>query len=94
MTRRELIQRVRLSLGEEGVEPRQIARIIDAVFEEITEALRDEGKFTHPGFGSFSVQSRGPWVGRNPKTGEPVTVAEKTTVKFKPSPELRERIET
>jgi len=93
MTRRELIQRVQEGLGDEALSQRQVAQVIDGVFEAIADALRDEGKYTHPGFGSFSVHVQGARVGRNPRTGEEIAIDERNTVRFKPSPELKGHIE-
>ena len=44
------------------------------------------------GFGSFCLHYRPPRIGRNPKSGEPVTLSEKHVPHFKPGKELRERV--
>src|SRR5689334_2218579 len=70
MTRKELIERVRAGLGDEELGDRQVAAVIDRVFEEIAASLREEGRYTHPGFGTFTVRVQAAKTGRNPRTGE------------------------
>ena len=93
MTRRELIERVCAELPEGGPGQRQVAEVIDRVFAAIAASLGDEGKYTHPGFGTFTVKTRNARPGRNPRTGEAIDIAESTTVAFKPAAELKERIQ-
>lgn len=93
MTRRELIDRVCATIPEGGPTPRQVAQVIDGVFGAITEAIAGDGKYTHPGFGTFTVKTRAARPGRNPRTGESIEIAESTTVAFKPATELKDRIE-
>ena len=62
------------------------------MFEHITESLVDEGRFGLPGFGTFTVHVRSGRQGRNPKTGETIHLAESSTVRFKPSAILRDRV--
>lgn len=94
MTRRELIEKVCAELPE-GSElgPRPVATVIDRVFEAIAGALADEGKYTHPGFGTFTVRVQSARPGRNPRTGEPIDLAEGRAVGFKPAAELKARIQ-
>ena len=89
MTRKELIERVRAGLGDEELADRQVAAVIDRVFEEIAASLREEGRYTHPGFGTFTVRVQAAKTGRNPRTGEAMTLDEARTVAFKPAPDLK-----
>ena len=89
MTRRELIERVRAGLGDEDLGDRQVAAVIDRVFEEIAASLREEGRYTHPGFGSFTVRVQSARTGRNLHTGEAIALEEGRTVAFKPAPDLK-----
>lgn len=93
MTRRELIEKVCAELPEGEPGPRRVAEVIDRVFDAIAGALSDEGKYTHPGFGSFTVKIQNARPGRNPRTGEPITLAEGSTVAFKPAAELKARVQ-
>ena len=73
---------------------RDIENIVNAVFDEITQALADGNRVELRGFGAFSVKNRSARVGRNPRTGESVTVDEKWVPFFKTGKELRERLNT
>ncbi|MFO0760708.1 MAG: HU family DNA-binding protein [Byssovorax sp.] len=90
MTRRELIEKVHAGLHAEGaLSTRQIAEVIDRSFAAIAEAIRDEGGYTHPGFGAFQVKVRSARPGRHPKTGEPLDLPATATVDFKPAADLK-----
>jgi len=53
---------------------RDVENIVNAIFEEITEALAEGNRVELRGFGAFSVKNRPARTGRNPRTGESVTV--------------------
>lgn len=65
---------------------RLAADLIAAIKAEIVET----GRFTLPDFGSFTVAERPKRNGRNPATGETVAIKASATVRFKPSPALKE----
>ncbi|MBM3559734.1 MAG: integration host factor subunit beta [Alphaproteobacteria bacterium] len=90
MTKSELIA----SLAERNphLYQRDVGRIVGTIFDEVTAALARGGRVELRGFGTFSVKRRGPRVGRNPRTGESVTVSEKVVPYFKTGKELRERL--
>jgi integration host factor subunit beta len=71
---------------------RDIERIVSTVFDEVTEALVRGDRVELRGFGAFSVRHRGSRVGRNPRTGEKVTVPDKVVPYFKTGKGLRERL--
>ncbi|MER0239781.1 integration host factor subunit beta [Fulvimarina sp. MAC8] len=71
---------------------RDVETIVNAIFDEITEALCESNRVELRGFGAFSVKNRPPRTGRNPRTGEAVEVSEKWVPFFKPGKELRERL--
>jgi DNA-binding protein HU-beta len=89
MTRRELIQRIQEGFPEGELSGRQIAEVIDRAFGAIATAIRDEGGYTHPGFGSFRVKVQSARPGRNPRTGEALDLPASATVSFKPSADLK-----
>jgi len=66
-----------------------VKTILDAMMQSLIEGQRIEIR----GFGSFSLNYRPPRVGRNPKTGEKVTVAGKHVPHFKAGKELRDRVD-
>ncbi|MGQ2907943.1 MAG: integration host factor subunit beta [Aliihoeflea sp.] len=73
---------------------RDVENIVNAIFDEITEALAQGNRVELRGFGAFSVKNRPARVGRNPRTGEAVEVEEKWVPFFKTGKELRERLNT
>lgn len=68
---------------------KDVAKIVETSLDVLKTGLATGNHFEFRGFGTFKVYKRKGRVARNPKTGEPVTVAERPTVKFKPSRELR-----
>ncbi len=90
MTKSELIQR--LAERNEHLFQRDIERIVATILDEITAALARGDRVELRGFGAFSVKHRGARIGRNPRTGESVSVAEKVVPYFKTGKQLRERL--
>ena len=71
---------------------RDVERIINTVFDEITNAMANGGRVELRGFGAFSVKRRDARVGRNPRTGASVDVEEKHVPFFKTGKLLRDRL--
>ncbi|MEM8652098.1 MAG: integration host factor subunit beta [Pseudomonadota bacterium] len=71
---------------------RDVENIVNAILDEITQALADGNRVELRGFGAFSVKNRPARTARNPKTGEQVSVEEKWVPFFKTGKELRERL--
>jgi integration host factor subunit beta len=71
---------------------RDVENIVNSVFDEITGALAEGNRVELRGFGAFSVKNRQPRAGRNPRTGEAVSVEEKWVPFFKTGKELRDRL--
>ena len=90
MIRSELIQ----IIADENphLYQRDVERIVNTVFNEITEALAKGDRVELRGFGAFSVKSRDARMGRNPRTGEAVQVESKAVPFFKTGKLLRERL--
>ncbi|MFK5979884.1 MAG: integration host factor subunit beta [Rhizobiaceae bacterium] len=74
--------------------PRDVENIVNAILGEITGALSNGNRVELRGFGAFSVKHRPARIGRNPRTGESVSVEEKWVPFFKTGKELRERLNT
>ena len=90
MTKSELI--ARLAARNPHLYQRDVERIVATVFDEISKALASGHRVELRGFGAFSVKRRDARVGRNPRTGESVRVAEKHVPFFKTGKQLRERL--
>ena len=89
MIRSELIQII--ADENQHLFQRDVERIVNTVFSEITEALAKGDRVELRGFGAFSVKSRDARMGRNPRTGEPVKVESKAVPFFKTGKLLRDR---
>ncbi|MGH9932518.1 MAG: integration host factor subunit beta [Pyrinomonadaceae bacterium] len=89
MTKAELVEDV-----AEAAEltKKDAERLVEIVFESIIETLNQGEKIELRGFGSFRVRERGARRGRNPKTGDPVSIPAKRVPYFKPGKELKELI--
>jgi len=72
---------------------RDVERLVNTIFAEITNALARGDRVELRGFGAFSVRTRPARRGRNPRTGAAVSVEEKHVPYFKTGKELRERID-
>ncbi len=92
MTKSELI--LRLAETNPHMYQLDVERIVTTIFDEISNALARGDRVELRGFGAFSVKRRAPRVGRNPRTGTAVRVAEKFVPFFKTGKELRERLNT
>ena len=90
MTKSELIQR--LADRNPHLYVRDVERIVNTIFDEITDALTAGDRVELRGFGAFSARQREARVGRNPRTGASVTVDAKQMPFFKCGKELRERL--
>lgn len=90
MTKSELIQK--LAERNPHLFLRDIEKIVDTVFNEISAALANGDRVELRGFGAFSVKSRDARSGRNPRTGETVHVDAKRLPFFKTGKALREKL--
>ena len=90
MTKSELIQK--LAEQNPHLYLRDIEKIVDTVFDQISAALADGDRVELRGFGAFSVKERDSRMGRNPRTGESVYVEAKRLPFFKTGKALRERL--
>ena len=90
MIKSELVQR--LGDANPHLYQRDVENIVNAVLDEIADALSRGQRVELRGFGAFSVKHRPARQGRNPRTGESVAVEEKWVPFFKTGKDLRERL--
>ena len=90
MTKSELI--LEIASEHPNLMLKYIEEIVSTVFDEIETTLARGDRVELRGFGAFLVKNRKARTGRNPRTGETVTVEEKYVPFFKTGKELRERI--
>jgi integration host factor subunit beta len=90
VTKRELVMLIAERLGYTQYE---VGNIVQGTLDAISEALTEGQRLEIRNFGVFEVKSRDPRVGRNPRTGEEVPIAEKRVATFKPGKALKELVE-
>ena len=90
MTKSELIERIALS--QDQLSAKDVELAVRMILERMTSALVANQRIEIRGFGSFSLHYRAPRVGRNPKTGDAVSLTGKYVPYFKPGKELRSRV--
>ena len=91
MTKIELIHRI--AQNQPQLVERDVALAVKMMLGHMTAHLADGGRIEIRGFGSFSLRSRRARVGRNPRTGAPVSLPTRYAVGFKPGMKLRERVD-
>lgn len=67
-------------------------KMIDVIFEEISESLINGEQVKFSGFGTFKILTKSARIGRNPKTGVPAVISARRVVTFRPSTEFRTRV--
>ena len=77
---------------EVGLSRNESADLVEAVLEEMVNALSDGETVKISSFGSFSIRQKSQRMGRNPKTGEEVPILPRKVIIFKPSHVLKNRI--
>ena len=75
-----------------GLPKKEAASIVELIFQTIKSTLESGEEVKLSGFGNFSTKSKRERTGRNPQTGEPLTISARTVVKFKPSDVLKKKI--
>ncbi len=68
------------------------SRALDAFIDSVTEALKEGDNVTLIGFGTFTVKERKERQGRNPRTGEPMTIKAAKIPAFKPGKSLKDAV--
>ena len=90
MTKSELIEKLAASQSQLTAKDMELA--VKMILDHMSDALARGERIEIRGFGSFSLHYRAPRVGRNPKSGESVSLPGKYVPHFKPGKELRGRV--
>ncbi|RVU02345.1 HU family DNA-binding protein [Novosphingobium umbonatum] len=75
-----------------GLTRTDAAKAVEGVFNAITDALKSGDEVRLVGFGTFSVTRRKASTGRNPRTGEPLSIAASAQPKFKAGKNLKDSV--
>ena len=89
MTKHEIIDSIYDNIG---ITRKESASTVESVFEIIKGQLESGDDVKISGFGKFSVKSKKERKGRNPQTGENITIRARNVVTFKPSPILKNKL--
>ena len=89
VTRKELAEAVANRLG---FPLSTCSDIVDSFFDSMKASMLDGSSIKLVHFGTFSVRDKNPRKGRNPRTGESITIQPRQIVSFRPSKKLRAKI--
>jgi len=89
MTKPELIYAVAKATG---MKKSDAGNTVDAVFAAITEALGNREQVAIAGFGTFAVKTRAARMGRNPRTGEQISIPEGAACVFRPGKRVKDAV--
>lgn len=89
LTRMDLSEAV---FREVGLSRNESAQLVEAVLEQISDALVRGEQVKISSFGTFSVRNKSARVGRNPKTGEEVPINPRRVLTFRPSHLMKDRV--
>ena len=89
MTKTDIVEKV--CVGR-GISKSEAAEAVDAVFELMKGTLESGDDLKISGFGTFTVRKKSARRGRNPQTGEDITIANRNVVTFKLSNTLKQEI--
>jgi integration host factor subunit alpha len=87
MTKADIVENVYEKLGV--FSKKEAADIVEKVFETVKDTLSNGEKLKISGFGNFVVRPKQQRVGRNPKTGDRITITARRVLTFKPSQVLK-----
>lgn len=90
MTKAELVEQMS---KDAGISKLSASKALDSFMDSVVKTLKQkDGKVTLVGFGTFSKAKRKARTGRNPQTGESMTIKACNVVKFKPGKKLKDSI--
>ena len=89
MTKAELVDAV---ADAAGVSKADAERTIGAYWDTVVSSVQKDDKVSWPGIGSFSLSKRAARTGRNPQTGEPVSIKASNAMKFTASSTLKSNL--
>ena len=90
MTKADIVRQI---AQETGLTKTDVAAVVDGFIESVIESLQQGDHIEIRGFGTFKSVTRAPRTGRNPRTGSEVKISSRRAPGFKPSKELRARVE-
>ena len=92
MVKSELVRTLNEKLPE--LQIRDVDLALNCMLKQMADALAQGQRIEIRGFGSFDLHRRPPRIARNPQSGEGINLPAKVVVHFKPSKEMRDRVNT
>lgn len=89
MTKAELVEAIAI---QTRMTKKATAELMDIVFENIGRAVKQDARFSYPGFGTWSLRSRKARKIRNPQTNEIMKLKASKTIGFRPAKELKDTL--
>lgn len=89
MTKSDIVEIVYQNVG---FTKKRAAEVVNLILDTMKEALEEGKKVKISGFGNFEIRRKDSRKGRNPQTGEEITISERRVLTFKPSQVLKERL--
>jgi integration host factor subunit beta len=89
MNKSELVEQLAV---KKDITNKRAEEVVNLIFASMTESLAEGDRIEIRGLGSFMIKDYESYTGRNPKTGEPITVRPKKLPFFKVGKELKERV--
>jgi integration host factor subunit alpha len=90
LTKADLAERL---YDELGLNKREAKELVEMFFEEVRSALESGNQVKLSGFGNFDLRQKNERPGRNPKTGEEISISARRVVTFRPGQKLKSRVE-
>ncbi len=89
MTKADLVVKI---AEKAGMTKANAERAVNAFLDAVEATLVKDGKLTLTGFGTFAVETRAARKGRNPRTGEEISIPESKVIKFRPGKLLKDAV--
>ena len=89
ITRNEIAEVI---FNEIGLSKSECISIVDEIIEIVINGIIKDGSVKIPGFGTFKIRHKNQRQGRNPKTNEPAIITSRNVILFKPSQQLKEKL--
>jgi integration host factor subunit alpha len=86
MTKRDIVAAI---YEKVGISKRESSDVVESVFEVLKEVLENGEEVKISGFGTFRVKEKSPRKGRNPQTGDGITITARSVLTFKPGQVLK-----
>ena len=86
MTKADIVEKVYQKIG---FSKKEASELVELVFDTLKDVLHDGDKVKISGFGNFIVKEKHERVGRNPQTGEQITISARRVLNFRPSQVLK-----